>query len=107
MLVVGDMVSAQLSPGKGAPTGLYQYRCLEVRVLEPPAALAIESAALSGRTRDAQSHLGLRNWISLSLEIFHPVPEYHARSGRRDAFDSRALEGCAVAAACSEARTLI
>ncbi len=100
MLAVGYIVSAQPSPGKGPPTGLHQYRCLEVRVLEPFAALGIESAALSGRTRDAQSYLGLRNWISLSLEIFQPVPEYHARSGRRDAYDARALEGCAVAAAC-------
>ena len=93
MLAVGDIVSAQLSPGKGPPTGIYHCRCLEVRALEPLAALAIESAALSGRTRDAQSYLELRNWITLTL---HYLPEYHARSGRRDAFDARALEGSAV-----------
>ena len=80
MLVVGDIVSDQLSPDKGPPTGLYQYHCLEVRVLEPPA----------------------------EHKILHdvPVPEYHARSGRRDAFDARALEGWSVAAACSKARIM-
>ncbi len=46
------------------------------------------------------------NWISLSLEIFHTVPEYNPHSGRRDVFDTRALEGSIVAAAYFEARIM-